>query len=98
MRALLLRWRDEVGDIYLLGVVRVVLGVLLLVNAVRAAGELRSGYFGEVFHWPIVPESLVPSHDVYAALVVVQLVLAALVVVGLRARAALLASALLGAY
>ena len=98
MTPVLQRWRDEVGDITVLGAVRVVLGVLLFTNALRAKGELDRGYFGVAFHWPILPGSLVPSHGVYAALVLLQLVLAVLVVVGLRARDALLASALLGTY
>ena len=92
------RWRDEEGDLYVLGLVRVVIGVLLLASSVRAAYDLRWGYFGDAFHWPLLPESLVPSRPVYGALVAAQLVLALLVVAGPRARDALLASALLGAY
>ncbi len=98
MLPVLQRWRDEVGDVTVLGAVRVALGVLLFMNALRAEGELGRGYFGDAFHWPLLPESLVPSHGLYAALVLLQLVLAVLVVVGLRARDALLASALLGTY
>ena len=92
------RWRDETGETHALGVARVVLGLLLLENALRAGDALRRGYFGDVFHWPIVPEALVPSRAAYAALLVAQGVLAGLVVVGLRARPALFASAALGAY
>jgi hypothetical protein len=92
------RWRDEEGDVSVLGVVRVALGGLLFANALRAAAELRRGYFGDAFHWPMLPEAVVPSHDVYSVLVLAQLVLAVLVVVGLRARNALLASSLLGTY
>lgn len=98
MPALLRRWRDETGDVTLLGAVRVALGVLLLANAARAAGELATGYFGDVFHWPILSEALVPSRGVYAVVVGLQLALAALVLLGVRARDALLASAILGAY
>jgi hypothetical protein len=98
MLALLRRWRDEQGDVTVLGAVRVALGVLLFANALRAAGELRRGYFGDAFHWPILPEALVPSRSVYAALVAGQLALAVLVILGLRARDALLASSLLGTY
>ena len=67
------RWRDEVGDTTALGVVRVVLGVLLFAGAVRSAVELKSGYFGDVFHWPLLPEALVPPRGAYTALVVTQL-------------------------
>jgi hypothetical protein len=92
------RWRDEVGDAYVLGAVRVALGVLLFANALRAARELQDGYFGDFFHWPILPEALVPTRTAYTVLVVAQLLLAVLVVAGYRARAALFAGALAGTY
>ncbi len=94
------RWRDEVGDTTALGGARVVLGLLLLDNGLRAWRELGHGYFGDFFHWPIVPEWLVPARPVYVALVIAQVLLAALVVAGHRgvARLALFASALAGAY
>jgi hypothetical protein len=98
MRDALRRWRDEVGETYVLGVVRVALGVLLFANALRAARELQRGYFGDFFHWPILPESLVPSSTVYGTMVIAQVLLAVLVVSGHRARPALFASAILGAY
>jgi hypothetical protein len=93
------RWRDEVGDAYVLGWVRVALGLLLFVNAHRALHEqLHQTYFGDVFHWPILPELLVPSSALYTAIVIAQILLAVLVVAGHAARPALLASALLGTY
>jgi len=92
------RWREELGDAYVLGLVRVAIGVLLFANALRAAHELQRGYFGDFFHWPIMLERLVPSRSEYAVLVVAQVLLAALVVAGYRARAALFASALAGTY
>jgi vitamin K-dependent gamma-carboxylase-like protein len=92
------RWRDEVGSTYVLGEVRVALGVLLFWNAWRAAREFEQGYFGDVFHWPIVPESFVPSHALYANIVLAQLLLAALVVAGRGARLALFLSAVAGIY
>ncbi len=98
MRAVLREWRDEVGETYLLGAVRVVLGLLLFSNALRAARALEDYYFGDVFHWPLVPEDLVPSRSVYTLLVAVQVLLSALVVAGHRSRPALFASAVLGAY
>jgi len=99
MTAALQRWRDEEGDVAVLGLVRVAFGLLLLWNAVRAARELARGYFGDVFHWPLLPEALVPSPAVYSVVVGVQLVLAMLVVAGRwRARGALFASAVLGSY
>jgi hypothetical protein len=87
-----------VGDTYVLGAVRVALGILLFANGLRAARELGAGYFSDVFHWSMIPEALVPSRTVYAGIVGIQLVLAVLVAAGRRARPALLASAVLGTY
>jgi hypothetical protein len=98
MRDAIRRWRDELGDAHVLGLVRIVLGLLLFADALRAIRELRVVYFGDVFHWPMLPEQLVAPRAVYDGVVVAQLLLAVLVVAGLRARAALLASAVLGAY
>jgi Vitamin K-dependent gamma-carboxylase len=92
------RWREELGDTYVLGLVRVALGLLLFANALRAAHELQRGYFGDVFHWSVLPEKLVPSRSEYAVLVVSQVLLAALVVAGYRAKGALFASAVAGTY
>jgi Vitamin K-dependent gamma-carboxylase len=97
--AMVRRWRDEDGDVSVLGIARVAFGLLLLANAVRALRELGRGYFGDVFHWPLLPDALVPSRSLYATIVAGQLLLALLVVAGRwRAREALLASALLGIY
>jgi hypothetical protein len=92
------RWRDETGDTSALRAARVVLGVLLLEAAFRAARELPSGYFGDAFHWPILPEALVASRIAYTVIVLAQAALAAMVILGLRARPALLGSALLSTY
>jgi len=92
------RWRDEVGSTYVLGHVRVALGLLLFWDSWRAARELEQGYFGDVFHWPIIPEALVASRATYANLVLARLLLAALVVAGRGARPALLLSAAAGGY
>jgi len=92
------RFRDEVGDTYVLGAVRVALGLLLFDNALRAARELQTGYFGDVFHWPIVADRFVATITTYKVIVAIQVLLSALVVVGHRARSALFASALLGIY
>jgi Vitamin K-dependent gamma-carboxylase len=93
------RWLAETGETYVVSLVRLVLGVLLFLSALREVDELRSGvFFGEVFHLPIVPEALVPSRVVFVALVALQMLLAVLVVVGRAARGALLASAMIGLY
>ena len=79
-----------------LGPVRLVLGVLLFWQAFDAARELATlGYFGDVFHWPYLPEALVPPYRLYVAMLAARLIAAVLVVLGHRARAALLVSALL---
>jgi hypothetical protein len=91
-------WYDESGDAYVLGLVRLALGVLLFWQALGAAQELRAGYFGDAFHVPMLPDALVASRRVYLGVVAARLVLAAMVAVGHRARWALLGSALLGAY
>jgi hypothetical protein len=93
------RFRDELGDTYVLGLVRVVIGIFLFWEGLRAARELtRNGYFGDVFHMPFLPESLLPGRLGYAILLAIGLLLAVLVAVGHRARIALLASSLLGLY
>jgi hypothetical protein len=92
------QWRDEVGDTHALGATRVALGVLLFGNALRAAQELKVGFFGDFFYWPILPESFVPNRNVYALLIMGQVVLSAFVVAGHRARGALFASATIGLY
>src|SRR5271165_3347501 len=98
MRDAVRRWRDEVGDTHVLGAVRVALGLLLFAEALRAARELKVAYFGDFFHWPILPEALVPHRHLYAMLVMGQVLLSALVVAGHRARGALFASAAVGLY
>jgi hypothetical protein len=93
------RWRDELGDTYVLGLVRVAIGLLLFWHALGAARELETaGYFGDAFHMPFVPESWVPSRHVYTWLTAARVLLAVLVTVGYAPRFALFASALLGVY
>jgi hypothetical protein len=91
-------WRDEIGDTRPLRATRAVVGLLLLDSAARAWRELQSGYFGDAFHWPMIPETLVAPRMAYAAIVLAEAVLAAMVTLGFRARAALFGSALLGTY
>jgi hypothetical protein len=93
----LARFRDEVGDGYVLGPVRAVIGVLLGWHALAAAQELATvGYFGDSFHTPIVPETLVPSHRVYAVVLAARVCLAVMVAIGVWARPALALSAAFG--
>jgi hypothetical protein len=93
------RWQTETGDGYVVSLVRAIFGVLLALSALRELGDLRSGvYFGDVFHLPIVPESLVPSRGVFVAIVIIELALGLLVAAGWFARPLLLLSAVLGIY
>lgn len=99
MLGMLARFRDEMADGYVLGPVRAVVGALLAWHALAAGEELiRTGYFGDVFHLPVVPEALVPSHRVYAILVAARVCLSMMVLIGVWARPALAASALLGVF
>jgi hypothetical protein len=93
------RWRDEMGDPRALALVRVCLGVLLLRQAVLALRAYSSlGYFGDYFHLPMLPASLVPSRAVYLGVLGVTVVLSLAVIVGRRARDALLLSSVLGGW
>lgn len=99
MPAFLRRWASETGDAYVLGVVRAIVGVLLFLQALSAAGDLaRTGYFGDHFHLPFIPERFVPSATTFIAIVAVRILAAVLVTVGHRARYALAVSAILGVY
>jgi hypothetical protein len=97
VRAALARFRDEIEDAYVLGPVRAAVGALLWWQALTSANELaRVGYFGDRFHLPMIPEALVPPHQLYAVLLAAQICLAMMVTFGVRARPALAASAALG--
>jgi hypothetical protein len=90
---------SDLGDTYVLGLVRAALGGMVFWEALGWARELvAEGYFDDVFHLPFIPESWVASRTVYAALLASMLVLSALATVGVRARPALGAAALIGLY
>jgi hypothetical protein len=93
------RWLTETGETYVVSLVRLLLGILLLVNAARELTELNAGpFFGDVFHLPMLPEALLPSKAMFTALVFSQAILAAVVISGRFAREALLGSAAIGIY
>ena len=93
------RWRDQVGDAHVLSLVRVAIGVFLFWHALALAEELRAfGYFGDAFHLPYLPETMVPSRGAYLLIVAARLLLAVLVTVGHKPRASLFGSAILGFY
>lgn len=76
---------------YLLGLVRVAMSVLVLLHVYRMVRELlRDGYFGDVFHFPVVPEALVPTRSAYGAWLALQAIACVLAAIGVRARPMLL--------
>jgi hypothetical protein len=93
------RWRDETGDTTALGLTRMLIGGFLVYEGGRAWQELSaSTYFADVFHVAMIPEGLVPSRGVYTAILALQMVLGAVVLLGRFARPALFVSGLLGVY
>lgn len=99
MRAWLRAWSTEVGDASVLGVVRIAIGIFLFLHALRGAQTLTTvGYFGDYFHAPFLPEKWLASRFVYTLIVAVELAMALLVTIGVRARMALFLATMLGAY
>jgi hypothetical protein len=95
--SLLSRFKNEIADGYVLGPVRVAIGVLLGFHAIEAWEEVtKLGYFGDFFHVAMIPETLVPSSRLYAGLLAARVCLAVMVTLGIWARSALALSALLG--
>lgn len=79
---------------YLLGLVRVAMSVLVLLHVYRMAHELtRDGYFGDIFHFPVVPEALVPTRTAYCVWLALQAIACVLAAIGVRSRAMLLFAA-----
>ncbi len=94
-----LSWLDEQRDAHVLGLARLAFALLLLLYTGRLWRELlRFGYFGDVFHMPLLPESLVPGRQAYLAILAVQTAGCLLSLVGVLARPALLVAALCGLY
>jgi Vitamin K-dependent gamma-carboxylase len=75
---------NDRGDTQALAVVRIGLGLLLLKQAIERMTDLgRLGFFGDFFHWPMVP--WVPSLPQYRALLILEIAAAVLAMVGVRA-------------
>jgi hypothetical protein len=90
---------DEIADGWVLGPVRAVIGGLLGYHALASASELaRFGYWGDLYHASMLPDVLVPSHRLYALLLAVRVCRSVMIIVGIWARPALAASALLGVW
>ncbi len=90
---------SEERDAYVLGLLRLALSVLLLLNGARLILELKNGgYFGDFFHLPVWPEALVPSAAEYALLLAVQAVAALFAFFGLWPRGSLLLASSVGLF
>lgn len=97
--ARLAAWRDEVGDVQRLGLLRLMLGFFLFRQALHDVEHAtRWGYFGTRFHIAMLPEALVPSPLGWALVEALMLAMGALVVVGIAARPSLVASGIAGLY
>jgi hypothetical protein len=86
-------------ETYLLGLVRVAFGAMLLRHVFRLASELRrTGYFGDRFHMPLLPESWVPERGMYTLWLAAMALATVCAIVGVRAREGLLFSSSSGLY
>ncbi len=93
------RFFSEERDAYVLGLLRVALGVLLFLNGGRLLLELcRGGYFGNFFHIPMLPEAWLPSSTGYALILGIQGLAAVCACLGLWPREALLVASTLGLF
>jgi hypothetical protein len=93
-------WIGEERDAYLLGLMRCLLGVLLCIQVWQRVDEVLTwGYFGSVFHLPLlVPEAWVPSEPVYRLLLGVEGAGALLAVLGWFGREGLLVGSSVGLF
>jgi len=93
------KWLDEERDAYLLGLMRVLLGCLLVVQGAQRLDELGSwGFFGAYFHLPLLPPGWVPSLAVYRVLLYGEMFAGLVAISGLCGREGLLAGACIGLY
>ncbi|HET9932067.1 MAG TPA: HTTM domain-containing protein [Polyangiaceae bacterium] len=98
-RAGLSRVIESERPTYLLGLVRVAVGVFLLVGTFFAIREvLDHGYFADAFFIPVLPHAAVASRSVYLALLGLRGVASLLIVIGVQARPALLVASSIGLY
>jgi len=94
-----MKWLTEERDAYLLGLMRLLLGVLLCVQVWARFDELQYwGYFGENFHLPFVPEAWVPSFATYRVLLGFELAGALLGVLGWFGREGLFVGSSIGIF
>ncbi|MEO7035436.1 MAG: HTTM domain-containing protein [Polyangiaceae bacterium] len=89
----------EERDAYVLGLLRLALSVLVLLNGGRLILQLyRGGYFGDFFHISMVPESWLPSSSGYAFILGVQALAALCAFLGIWPREALFTASTLGLF
>jgi hypothetical protein len=94
-----LAWLDAERDVTLLGLVRLAFGVLICCAVAKTLLALpHSGYFGDYFHIPLVPEAWVPSRGIYTLLLVAKGAAAALAALGILARPSLFFAASVGLF
>lgn len=94
-----MKWLAEERDGYLLGLMRLLLGVLLCVQVWARFDELTYwGYFGANFHLPFVPEAWVPSLATYRVLLAIELAGALLAVIGWFGREGLFVGSSIGIF
>lgn len=99
MRQFISRVLDAERPAYLLGLLRVLLGLFLLIGSLGALREaLENGYFADFFHIPLLPEWAVPSRNVYLGLLAGRCVGACLAMLGVGSRFGLLSAASIGLY
>jgi Vitamin K-dependent gamma-carboxylase len=92
-------WLAEERNAHVLGLARVAFATLLLLLSLKFARELsQAPYFGDVFHMSLLPERLVPSRQVYTALLACQALGCLLSLLGVVARPALMLASLCGLY
>lgn len=93
------RFFGEQRDALALGVLRLSISALLFLNGQRLVLEFfRTGYFGDYFHMPLIPEAWLPSATGYALLLGLQALAALCAFFGVWPREALLTGASLGLY
>jgi len=99
LRSALASLLREERDGYVLGLVRLLLGLLIALYARQQLVQIGSSdYFADVFHMPLIFEGGVPSRPVYQGLLVLELGGALLAVVGFYGREGLLAATSIGIY
>src|SRR6478735_6765946 len=93
------RFFGEERDALVLGVLRVSIGALLFLNGMRLALEfMHSGYFGDYFHMPLIPETWLPGATGYGLLLGLQAIATLCAFVGIWPREGLLTASSLGLY